>query len=271
MSNFFELRKTQSQGAIDIVSTLRTVEINAVDVCNRSCHFCPQSSDQFQISKGRIALSLVKKIANDLEEINFDGRITFTGFGEPLLYKDIIEAISIFKTTVTNVKWIEIVTNGDYLTRDKVLELSQVGCTNITVSMYDCDMSSIFFPMVDGTNIDLTLKHSYQGFLQVNRNEMLAQKIFLTKSEPCYLPFYKMVIDKDGSVLLCSNDWSRKIDLGNVNDTKIIDLWLSDKMNEYRRNLKSGSRKNCDPCRFCDIDGTKYGKESVEQWAMIKL
>lgn len=266
MSNFFELRNIQSQGAIDIISTLRTVEINAVDVCNRSCEFCPQSSDQFQITKGRISLSLITKIAKDLEEINFNGRITFTGFGEPLLYKDLVEAVSIFRSIVTNVKWIEIVTNGDYLTRGKIIELSQAGCTNITVSMYDCDMSSTFLPMAEGTNIDITLKHSYEGFLQVNRNEMLNKKIFLTKAEPCYLPFYKMVIDKDGSVLLCSNDWSRHLDLGNVNDTKIIDLWLGEKMDKYRKYLKDGARKNCNPCKFCDINGTKYGEESFNQW-----
>jgi radical SAM protein with 4Fe4S-binding SPASM domain len=209
---------------------------------------------------------LIEKIASDLEDIQFDGRITFTGFGEPLLYKDLIAAISILKSKVSKVKWIEIVTNGDYITRDRVLALDNAGCTNVTVSMYDGDMSHVLLPMFQGTDIDVTLKHSYNGFLEVNRNEMLVHTTILDKSGPCHLPFYKMVIDIDGEVILCSNDWARVADLGNVTELSIADIWLDRRYADYRKNLVSGDRKPCEPCRRCNIQGNLYGADSVEIW-----
>lgn len=266
MSDFYKLRSVQSQGARDLISTLRVVEINPLDICNRSCSFCPQSSDHFLPKRGRVSLKIIEKIANDLEEICFDGRVTFTGFGEPLLYKDLIAAISILKSKITRVQWIEVVTNGDYLTRERVLALDNAGCTNVTVSMYDGDLSHVFLPMFQNTDIDVTLKHSYNGFLEVNRNEMLVRTDILTKNDPCYLPFYKMVIDMDGNVILCSNDWSRSVDLGNIVDQSISSIWLDQKYVDYRKKLIDGNRKDCKPCSKCNIQGNLYGDSSVSIW-----
>lgn len=256
----------QSRGARDLISTLRVVEINPLDICNRSCSFCPQSSSHFFPKRGRISLKIIEKISNDLEEMQFDGRVTFTGFGEPLLYKDLVAAISILKSKISRIQWIEVVTNGDYLTRERVLALDNAGCTNVTVSMYDGDLSHVLLPMFENTNIDVTLKHSYSGFLEVNRNEMLIQTDIISKNNPCYLPFYKMVIDINGDIILCSNDWSRSAELGNVNDQSISSIWLDQKYIDYRKKLINGNRSDCDPCRKCNIQGNLYGSDSVDIW-----
>lgn len=266
MADFFKLRQLQSQGARDLVSTLRSIEINALDSCNRSCSFCPQSTKEFKKSPGRISLDLIQKIANDLKDIDFDGRVTFTGFGEPLLYKELCEAVKIIRKTVTDITWIEIVTNGDYLDKKLALRLNDSGCTNVTVSMYDRDITNEIIPMFSDTRIDLTFKHSYAGFDVVNRNEMILKNTNRNKRDPCWLPFYKMIIDIDGSVILCSNDWARTVDLGNVKQSTILDLWLGDRYSNYRKNLLKGHRKNCDPCRYCDIQGTLNGEHSVTIW-----
>jgi radical SAM protein with 4Fe4S-binding SPASM domain len=268
MNDIKILRLTQSQGAYDLISTLRSVEINSTDICNRSCSFCPQSTDNFKISKKQMSLDIIEKIGKDLLDINYNGRITFTGFGEPLLYKNLTNAIEILSVLVPSAKWIEIVTNGDYLSRDKIAILDQAGCTNITVSMYDRDISSNIIPMFEGTKIDASFKHLYKGFLetQVNRNDMLVEKIVLSGTKPCYFPFYKMIIDIDGSILLCSNDWSRSVDLGNVNKHKILDLWLGPKLTEFRKKLINGDRRSCKPCKFCNVNGTTFGHQSVDVW-----
>lgn len=263
--NSNELRQIQSEGAVDLLTTLRTVEINAVDICNRSCEFCPQSQG-YKPKKGFFNLDLIRKISNDLNDINYNGRISFTGFGEPLLYKNLTEAMSIIKNTVTNLKWLEIVTNADYLDREKALELDSAGCTNVTVSMYDGDISSNILEYFDNTDIQLTFKHQYDGFMVVNRNEIVAKEQDLDITRSCYLPFYKMMIDIDGHVLVCANDWARSGIVGNVCNDSIKDIWIGEPLNFYRQQLENGKRKNCTPCKFCDIEGTIHGIDSVLAW-----
>ena len=66
------------------------VELSLIDVCNRSCSFCPKSDpkvapDTYQI----MSRKLIDKIHDDLKAINYKGAIALAGYGEPLLHKDI--------------------------------------------------------------------------------------------------------------------------------------------------------------------------------------
>lgn len=267
MNDIKSLRSIQSQGARDLSSTLRTIEINSTDICNRKCSFCPHGADQYETNKRQMSLDVVEKIGKDLADMEYNGRITFTGFGEPLLYKNLIAAIKILSRSVTKAQWIEIVTNGDYLTEDKARLLEDAGCTNVTISMYDRDISDHIQSIFDKNTIQVTLKHLYNGFdgKEVNRNSMLEKKIFLTNN-PCYFTFYKMMIDIDGSIRLCANDWSKSINFGNIKNDTIGNLWLSDRLTDYRKKLINGNRRNCVPCKFCNVDGTIDGHQSVEIW-----
>ena len=78
------------------------VELSLIDVCNRSCSFCPKSDpkvapDTYQI----MSRKLIDKIHDDLKAINYKGAIALAGYGEPLLHKDIkyiVDKLKIFKT-----------------------------------------------------------------------------------------------------------------------------------------------------------------------------
>jgi uncharacterized Fe-S cluster-containing radical SAM superfamily enzyme len=150
LSTIEQLRNEQSQGAVDLLSTLRMVEINPIELCNRSCEFCPRSDPSIYPNRNySIDLHTITKIAHDLKSINYNGRIGLVGFGEPTLYKDLLSAIKIIKDTVTNLTWLEVNTNGDYLDRTLISDLANAGCTHLTVSMYDFDDSKKFTNMVD--------------------------------------------------------------------------------------------------------------------------
>lgn len=265
LSKFNTLRQIQSLSATDLVTTLRTVEINAIDICNRACSFCPRSDERYTNKKTTISLEIIQKIAKDLNDINFNGRISFVGFGEPLLYKKLPEAINIIKNTTKLVKWIEIVTNADYLNQKIVNELTDSGCTNITVSMYDTDITDKIVPLFVNSNIELTLKKCFEGFQQVNRTEILLKQLELSKEQTCYLPFYKMFIDVDGKVILCANDWGREGIIGDVTVETIKDIWLGNDIQSYREMLLNNTRLK-QPCIYCNINGTKFGIESYTIW-----
>ena len=88
-------------------------------------------------------------------------------------------------------------------------------------------------------------------------------------SEPlkqaCYYPFYKVLIDHDGAVLMCSNDWKKEKIYGNILKESLLDIWSNYEFNETRKKLICSNR-NYKPCNVCDVDGTMNGDKSFERW-----
>ena len=268
-SQIEKLRLLQSEGSTDILSTLRMVEINPIEICNRKCEFCPRADDDLYPNQNlKIAQETIYKIANDLQEINFDGRVGFVGFGEPTLHKELCQLIKIIKT-VDNIKWIEVNTNGDFLDKNKIKNLADAGCTTLTVSMYDNDISKTLYELAEGIDIEIVPRHCYPEKFElklVNRIDMLREDKKINHNRNCYLTFYKMFIDWNGDVLVCSEDWGRESNVGNVLTESIKDIWLGRKLLEYRKNLIHGNRSNCGPCNKCNINGTLFGKTQAERF-----
>lgn len=266
--NITDLRELQSQGVTDLNSTLRSVEINPTELCNRKCVFCPRVDPKiYKNQKKHIDPSLCKLIGQQLQDFNFTGRIGFVGFGEPLLHPNIVECIRQIRTCTT-AKWIEINTNGDILTRELALELADAGCTNITISMYDSDQTEYFTNMLDNTGVQLVLRHHYDSaanynLKMINRINIVKKEQMLNRSEQCYMPFYKMFIDWNGDYLLCEQDWAKSTNKFNIGTTPIKEFWL-DKLNLFRSYLAQG-RRQLYPCSLCDINGTLHGKSSFEK------
>jgi MoaA/NifB/PqqE/SkfB family radical SAM enzyme len=263
--NSDELRRLQEQGAVDLYSALRSVEINPTELCNRACPFCPRVDPNiYKNQKKHIDPDLCTLLGEQLSTFGFDGRIGFVGFGEPLLHPNITECVRNIKQSCPTAKWIEINTNGDLLTRDIAIDLANAGCTTITVSMYDRDDTVYFTEMLVGVKIELVLKHQYDiaNIKIINRIDIIQQTKVLNISRHCYIPFYKIFVDWNGDYLLCQQDWGKTTNTYNIKNTPVIDYWLS-KLTEYRKNLSMGNRIQ-NPCDKCDIDGTVYGKSSFD-------
>lgn len=266
--NITELRSLQEQGVTDLWSTLRSVEINPTELCNRTCGFCPRTDPKlYKNSKKFIDPSLCTLIGQQLE--NFTGRIGFVGFGEPLLHPNLVDCVANIRAACPTAQWIEINTNGDVLTRELAIELAEAGCTNITISLYDKDTTEYFTEMLAGVNVQLILRHYYNPTTinLVNRINIISKGgAHVDLKKPCYMPFYKLFIDWDGSYLLCEQDWEKVTSrfTYNVREKTIKEFWLED-LNRYRVNLMVGNR-GMNPCSKCDIDGTKHGEASFRMF-----
>lgn len=274
MLSINDIRNQQEKGAADVLSALRSVELNVTEFCNRTCSFCPHSDPLlFPNNKNKMSVEVVEKIVSDLKQISFNGRIGFAGFGEPLAHPMLSKLIGI--TRQTDAKWIEVVTNGDFLNRKRLEDLANVGCTHVVVSMYDKDITDILTDMATDLPITIIPKHCYEQRFEltiVNRidNMNLTKHISPIDSQ-CFLPFYKMFIDWNGDVLVCPNDWGKRSNIGNVMNQSIKDIWLSKNIYHYRSNLQKGERKSCQPCNRCDIQGTKYGRQSFNIFEEVLL
>jgi radical SAM protein with 4Fe4S-binding SPASM domain len=253
------------------------IEISESGTCNRKCSFCPRSAPDFQDIKEFISEDLVNKVSVELNELDYRGVVRFSGFVEPLLDKKIFNHIKIVKKFCPKSR-IEMVTNGDPLSIDRLKKLFDNGLDKILISAYDGKEDVIKFQkMIDKLKLkkdqyiirDRSLSEEFDfGITLSNRAGMMENaeyKIPKTVSplqNPCYIPSYTLFFDYMGDVLMCPHDWGKKIILGNLKKEKLIDVWFKDKSMKIRNTL-ANSNRNFSPCNVCDVEGTLMGEDNA--------
>ena len=265
------------------------IEFNIFGNCNRNCNFCPVSNPEVYEKKNKgISIELFEKIMKDLQEIDYKGKILFSAFSEPLLHKQIDDLISIGKKYLPNAR-LEIVSNGDLLTAKKLKKLYEAGLDTISISMYDGSHQIDYFTNIrKEANVPksvVVLRRRYfkdgnYGITISNRVGLVDSNKFRDKNEdvvnelplkqPCYYPFYMILIDYNGDVLLCPHDWGRTLKFGNLTDKKLFDIWSGKALNGIRKRL-SQSDRNFGACKSCDVIGTVIGKDNFNSWIKIGL
>jgi radical SAM protein with 4Fe4S-binding SPASM domain len=263
------------------------LEFNIFGACNRSCSFCPVSNPEIYTSKHEgISIELFEKIALELNEIGYKGKILFSALSEPLLHKKIETLIKIAKDSLPEAR-VEIVTNGDLLTAKKLKSLYNAGLDTASVSMYDgAHQIEHFGTMIKDAQIPqdmVVLRRRYYedgnyGMTISNRSGLIDSDSYrdaneegiqeLPLKEQCYYPFYMILVDYNGDVLLCPHDWKKSIKFGNLNQESLFDIWDGKVLKTIRHRLAKKDR-NFSPCKECDVLGTVIGKESFEAWATI--
>jgi radical SAM protein with 4Fe4S-binding SPASM domain len=248
---------------------LHMVQINPTELCNRSCSFCPRSNKKIYPNRDEhISIKTVENLCKGLNKMRFTNRIGFVGFGEPLLHKNIFKCIQVVRDLIPNIQYLEINTNGDKLTYKSIKKLYDSGCSHIAVSMYDKDLTDTLNRLKGDVPIKMIYRHHYSkennyNLNLVNRDEIIegANKRYTDNS--CNIPFYKAMIDWNGDVLLCENDWARNNKFGNVNKNSFSDIWFSERFMDFRKKLLEG-RNTCYPCKGCSVNGLLRGSKSVD-------
>ncbi|MBC8382685.1 MAG: SPASM domain-containing protein [Candidatus Cloacimonetes bacterium] len=229
-----------------------SADIETYGYCNRSCEFCFNNPKFPQREKGIMSASLWKKIINELSEIHYYGRISPHFFGEPLLDKKLSEYVRYAREKCPN-SYILIVSNGDLLDKDKLLELIDSGVNKLYITNYDDQLRPIIQHLVETYPAYIAVRQ-YTDFYKIDRAGM----IFERKSsiqKPCLSLFGQLVINWKGEVVLCCMDYYAEYVFGNVKDGKIIDIWRGEKISNYRKKLIKGLRDSIEICEFCDYNG----------------
>ena len=253
------------------------IELSLIDVCNRSCVFCPKSDssiapDTYQ----KMSRSLIDKLYKDLKKINYSGSITLCGYGEPLLHKD-IEYITNKLSKVSNV---EVVTNGDVLSVKMLRKLYDANAGRCLVSLYDGpEQIKKFKNIIHQAKVPedfVILRDRWYddsqnfGVKLTNRSGTIkiGNQVSNTMHSICYYPSYQFLIDWNGDVFLCPQDWQRRQTMGNMMQEEIFDIWTSKIMKKYRIDLLNGKRTN-EPCKSCNAQGTLLGVNHAKIWRTI--
>ena len=88
------------------------IELSIIDVCNKTCSFCPKSDPKIAPNTfQKMGKPLIKKLCRNLKKIKYKGSVVLCGYGEPMLHNDVYDICD----QLSNVSFVEVVTNGDTL------------------------------------------------------------------------------------------------------------------------------------------------------------
>lgn len=141
------------------LDTPYTVVISPMDFCNINCIFCPYhgESGKHLPEKKVMDFDLYKKLIDDLTVFPHRvSRLSFTGFGEPTLHKDLPKMIR-YAHDKNVAKEIMLVTNGLLLEHEYNMELISAGLDYIRISVAAIDNETAF--KITGHHIDVEEKY----------------------------------------------------------------------------------------------------------------
>lgn len=281
MRSFIDRHLGDTGCGADGAPPFSSLEFNILGTCNRACVFCPKGNpEEFPNVAEYLSLDLYRKIVDELRDLRYTGRIAYSGFSEPLIHPKVVDLVAYSKTTCPAVT-VEITTNGDPLTPKKLKALFTAGLDHLKISVYDGPEAQARFERLRD-EMGLTDKQI------IIRGRWLPpeQKFGLTMSnragsislpeigvgplkEPlrqsCYYPFYKMMVDYTGEVLICSNDWAKKLVVGDLNQSTLMEVWNGPLFNELRKRLINKDRSQ-PPCNLCDVHGLYNGEDHFAAW-----
>ena len=253
------------------------IELSIIDVCNRSCSFCPKADPKIAPNTyQKMTMALVEKLTDDLKKINYQGSVTLCGYGEPMLHKGVFE----MSKKLAEASFVEIVTNGDTLKSGTIKKLYNSNVNKLLISLYDGpDQVTKFKKMAKeakvpedfvilrdrwhGADKDYGLKLTNRtGTIDIGNQDSIGTFTY------CNYPSYSVLIDWNGDVFLCPQDWQRKMTTGNIEKEDFFKIWTGSTISKFRKNLLEGKR--CDnPCTECNAEGTVLGKNHASAWKKI--
>lgn len=251
------------------------LEISPTELCNRRCEVCPRRDPLgFPSQPLTMDPKLYRKMADELGDLNYRGIVVLSGYGEPLLSRHIYDMAATFSRVAHQVK---LVTSGDRLNVDSIAKLLDAGITMFLVSLYDGpaqvddfhrmfsaahvpEYGYVLRPRWDGPDRNFGVKLTNRAGMVQSGNQPPVNVDHL-----CYYPHYAMTLDWNGDVLLCCQDWNRRVKAGNVASQTLLEVWGSRVLDRYRRRLATGQR-DLAPCCNCNADGTLHGAGHREAW-----
>ncbi len=225
---FMKIENFFKYGTIDIFTG---ISIETSTYCNRRCTYCPNHDNPTPTLFADE--SIIYKALNDLKNMKYSGWITWNFFNEPTLDDRLLKFFkdaTIIAPSITNI----LISNGDFLSLEKAQEYKKHGVDQFIVTIHDKNPDRLYnklLPIKENIGESFILKK------QLNKEEMYTRagnikvdrtNLSFTSCNFCVNP----VIDKDGNVLMCCNDYFRETKRGNIMNSSIIDIW-NDK--EYKR------------------------------------
>lgn len=226
--------------------------------CNRSCSFCRFGMENVS-KEPNMAKEVFFKVVEDLASVDYSGRVSLFEMNEPLTDIRLPYLINYVSLKVSNC-WQLIVTNGDYLTVQKSIELFESGLDYLFVSSY----SEAHYKHTRGIVRRLSKKYraklitipQYQyDFATDNRagNLVNFEKLSEPLNEACGRVNNILYIKPGGEVVSCFGDYFNEQVMGNIINDGVWGSWYGDSFGNLRQKLNCGNRRDLTLCSKCNV------------------
>lgn len=271
-----------------------TFKIEMTKGCNLKCKFCPvyampELQGKYEYMQPATAAVIMPLIA----ELNPEGRIELTRKGEPTLNPYIANNVRLMRETMPKVQ-ISLFTNGTMLFKkpeiiDELLDagvnIFNIDCYNNTYNRFSAivDKVSPSAEKMDFREFSAYKRHSGGHKLRViNLVPDIADPAELVKvrkihnaagntdreqmkkfgvawptsplKKNCAKPYREMVINYNGEVPICCEDWHDECILGKMPENTAREIWYGDFHLKILRSLWKKDRRGV-PCNKCSFHG----------------
>lgn len=247
---------------------LKNVEVEVNSRCNRKCVYCPVSVLPIPDAPRHMPEHIFDRLVEELEGIDYAGRISYHFYNEPLLRKDLERLMEKVKGRLPRAHQI-IFTNGDLLTDRRYESLRAAGAEFIVVTSHDGKPHParpnqyVQYP----PDLELTNRGGTMHELPTPTDE--------TRRTPCYAPSEMLIVTASGDVLLCYEDAERRHEFGNIMESTLADIWFADELVRAREQLARGERVSasaiCAVCTNCAHAEPGLSARSEPFWAELAV
>lgn len=283
MNEFEEYRKAwDSYPKEEVVSkTPILLDIELTNKCNRKCEPCPYHG------KGKDSIFYQEPCDMDFEvyckiidEVSEKGTkaIKFGFGGEPLLYKNLIQAVKYAKEK--GILDVHINTNGDFLDTYMSKQLINAGLDMLILSDYGDKKQYVNAIIFNSYKSKSKCKFVVNKGLEKNKwyfadsikpviyydFEKLEDVSTISKFK-CTYPWQRFIVLANGKVMSCScgSIYNSKI-LGSAKEQSIEALWNSKKMSNLRFSHAEGFSHHISYCRSCGLRNEWIKTGGVRLW-----
>ena len=227
----------------------RTIALEISVFCNRTCHYCPNSTNE--TPKIFMTDEMFEVALNRMSEIGWSGPVDYNFYNEPMADKRLTDFVKRTKARLPR-SLPRVVTNGDYLTERLAQDLIDAGVVNFSISRHYPDTAAW-----DKKIAALRAKFDKYITLHIiwprsdlsNRGGTVEIKDY-KPIETCDAPAVTLNILHNGDVILCCCDYNRKYPYGNIAKQGLLDIWKSGEFQRQRQNVRDG-KPELDICKAC--------------------
>jgi radical SAM protein with 4Fe4S-binding SPASM domain len=242
-SNLFRERETFAQ-----------VEVETNSGCDRACEICPRSVARRE--RGDMRLEVFELLLDQLLWMGFSGTFSPVAYNEPFLDPRLSDLMREVRRRLPRVN-INIYTNGSSLTLEKIREIFDAGINGLMITQYHGNLPQDggVVDILNGLPRDLRRKIRYRVLYDdsplFNRGGLVEVENPVRK-RVCYKASVDAIVDSEGNLVLCANDYYAKYIYGNIQEKYILDLWNEPSFREVRRQLRRGNFSESPPiCQYC--------------------
>lgn len=266
----------------------KCIDIGTTNLCNASCIMCPHTKLK---NFGTMDMELYKKIIDNCERLEIKD-VVLSFFGEPLLDKLIFERIKYAKSKGLRVSFYSNGSLINKENAEKLIESRldsiTISLDGSTKDTYEKIRKGLNFDIVDKNverlsqmriEVNLVLveleenKKDIKKFYKKWKDKVHSVNIINMRNwggtidkqttkdsfnnnnknrKPCAFLWNKLVVDWNGDVVLCCDDWNHSTILGNLNNQTIEEVWNGEKLNYIRQLHMEGSFNRIPLCSKCN-------------------